>query len=172
MASELICPDCGGVIGATKVDSEGRVPCRCFAEESAVSSGDTVSIPTPAGAREVATVEKLCLVCGKDVTGHRRIKDSRGYMCYECAKEEKRSEREGTVPCAECGRRVKPGGIIDYHGLKICRKCFEDHKETSKRAIKKIETKHFDVQEKKNIYVLTAVLVVLGAIMLWRTLLH
>src|SRR5436309_2393163 len=71
MAGELLCPDCGGVVGATETTEAGP-PCTCFTS----SSSDTaVDMPSPAGEKQEA---KICVLCGKDVTGHRRLKDSRG----------------------------------------------------------------------------------------------
>ena len=179
MSVDLICPECGGIIGGTGVDAEGRGPCTCFKNEphsmrsgmeSSDDPSDTVSLPSPAaqGHDNSDKRAKLCIVCGKDVTGHRRIKDSRGYLCYACAKDEVRQEREGTIPCAECGRRVKPGGIIVHNGLKICRKCNEDHKETRKKAVKKVATHHFEKHEKRQIIIIAIILLILGLIVLWQ----
>jgi hypothetical protein len=182
MAVDLICPDCGGIIGATAKSADGRSPCTCFSERSSGrgSNGssssdpsDTVSIPTPVQGRDAADMaEKICIVCGKNVAGHRRVKDSRGYLCYDCAKAEVKDERAGTVPCAECGRRVKEGGLVNYGGIRICRKCHEDHKDTQKKAVKKVTTHHFDVHEKKNLIILAAIFAVLAAIVIWRQLMN
>lgn len=180
MSVELICPECGGVIGAKEIDSEGRSPCTCYTPEPSSSSShddpsDTVSIPAQAGSVAGATVErpaaaKLCITCGKDVTGHRRVKDSRGYLCYECAKKEIATEKEGTVPCGECGRRVKEAGLQNYNGVNICRKCLDDHKEADKKRVRKVATKEIDAYEKRNLYVMIGVAVVLGAIISWQLL--
>ena len=94
MAVELICPECGGVIGGRGTNAEGRGPCTCSKEDSAVGvtrdgdSSDTVSLPAPAGESEptvTVTTEstpkpapaaagpaKVCFVCGKNLAGHRR----------------------------------------------------------------------------------------------------
>jgi len=184
MSVDLICPECGGIIGGSGVDAEGRGPCTCFKNESPRRAGayggtiddpsDTVSIPSPMTQGQDLSDKraKICIVCGKDVTGHRRIKDSRGYLCYNCAKDEMKQEREGTIPCAECGRRVKPGGIVVYNGLKICRKCHEAHKEVKKKAVKKVATHHFEKHEMQKIIIITVIFVILGAIVLWQQLKH
>jgi hypothetical protein len=172
MAVDLICPDCGGVIGATAKTADGREPCSCFKDETPrAENSDTVSIPTPTAGTDAADFkEKICFVCGKNVAGHRRVKDSRGYLCYDCAKAEVKQEKAGTIPCAECGRRVKEGGLVNYGGIRICRKCHEDHKETQKKAVKKVATKHFDVHEKKNLIIIAVIFVVLALIVIWRQL--
>src|SRR6266436_5989471 len=107
MAGELMCPECGGVVGETEVTDAGP-PCTCF---SSNSSDTAVDMPSPAGA---ASQPKICVLCGKDVSGHRRLKDSRGYVCYNCAKEEQRQERGGRVRCRSCGRLVKEEALNDY----------------------------------------------------------
>lgn len=173
MAVDLICPDCGGVIGGTGINADGRGPCTCFKDSpsngSASDPSDTVSIPAPAAGHDPSDFqEKLCIVCGKNVAGHRRVKDSRGYLCYDCAKAEIRQEKAGTIPCAECGRRVKEGGLVNYGGIRICRKCHEDHKEAKRKAVKKVATHHFDAHEKKGLIVLLVIFVILGLIVLWR----
>jgi hypothetical protein len=191
MAVDVICPECGGVVGATGVDSQGRGPCTCFkdspsryAASTAANNNtgnggnggdpsDTVSIPSPTPSRDIIdSRQKFCIVCGRDVAGHRRVKDSRGYLCYDCAKAEIANEKAGTIPCAECGRRVKEGGIFDYNSIKICRKCFDDHKEAQKKAVRKISTEHYDAHERRGLFILLAVFVVLGLIVLWRTFLQ
>jgi hypothetical protein len=88
MAVDLICPECGGIIGASDIDDNGRSPCSCLDDEPAASpvvdKSDTVTMPSPepaerkpARAVETDAPEKVCFACGKNVSGHRRTKDSR-----------------------------------------------------------------------------------------------
>lgn len=170
MSVEVICPDCGGVIGGA---SSSRGPCTCAVPE-------THSYTPPAHVERTASdqedrgnvggAEKICIVCGKNVAGHRRVKDSRGYTCYDCVKAERANEIAGTIPCAECGRRVREQGIVDYNGLKICRKCHLEHLEHDKHKPRQIKTAQFDAHEKRNIIILAIVVAVLGLIVLWRQL--
>ena len=174
MAEELICPDCGGIIGGTGVDDAGRGPCTCYKESVATQterddSSDTVSIPSQPAETTSDTAPKLCIVCGKNVSGHRRVKDSRGYLCYTCAKAEVKEEKKGTVPCTECGRRMKEAGLVAYKGKMICRTCFEHHREIDFKN-RKVATKEIDEYEKRNLYILAGVFVVLGLIIIWQTL--
>ncbi len=169
MSADVVCPDCGGVIGGT--GAGGRRACTCVlsAAASAALKSDTVRIEIPLPP-DVNEKEKLCIVCGKDVRGHRRVKDSRGYMCYDCAKAEAAAEKEGTVRCAECARRVKPQGLVEYGGIKICRKCFNDHKEIKKKAVKKVATRHYELHEKKTLIWLAVVFCILGCFVLYSWL--
>jgi hypothetical protein len=122
-----------------------------------VSSSDTaVDMPSPAG--EKAAAPKLCVVCGKDVTGHRRLKDSRGYICYHCAKAEQKRERGGRVRCRECGKLVPEEALNDYQGLKICNKCHAERLKLQKAEIKRIGiASTHERHEKKNLYVLLGI---------------
>lgn len=156
MSVDIVCPDCGGIIGGT--GANGRQACSCAVPPT---KSDTVRIETPVPDLNDARASKVCIVCGKDTAGHRRVKDSRGYMCYPCAKAEMDAEKAGTVRCAECGRRVKPAGLVDYDGIRICRKCFNDHKELKKKAVKKVATRHYELHEKKTLMTLAIVFTVL-----------
>ncbi|HEY1628300.1 MAG TPA: hypothetical protein VGF52_00490 [Tepidisphaeraceae bacterium] len=175
MSVDLICPECGGVIGGVGMDADGRGPCTCFAnsDEKPEDKEGTVSMPAPQEVIERTTSsmpEKVCIVCGKNLSGHRRVKDSRGYMCYNCAKAEIEQEQAGTIPCAECGRRVKEKALITYLGIKICRRCYDDHKESKKVLVKKIATKQYEMQEKRTLIILGVIVAILGLIVLFTQL--
>ena len=161
----VVCPDCGGIIGGN--GSDGRRACTCVLSAATASKSDTVRIDLPLPDVNETRNQKVCITCGKDVTGHRRVKDSRGYMCYACAKAEMEAEREGTVPCAECNRRVKPAGLVNYDGIKICKKCFNDHKELKKKAVRKVATRHYELHEKKTLMWLAIIFCVLGVLVLY-----
>jgi hypothetical protein len=191
MAVDLICPDCGGIIGATDVDAEGRGPCTCLRDSgkpsgSSDSSSDTVSIPVPPPTQVPANplissdtgtsatpegAAKFCIKCGKDVTGHRRVKDSRGYMCYTCAKGEIHEEKAGTIPCTGCKRRIKEAGLIEYKGRKLCKICF-DHEKEIERKNRKVSTKALDEHEKRNVIILAVIFGILTLIILVKTVMH
>jgi DNA-directed RNA polymerase subunit RPC12/RpoP len=137
MVGELLCPDCGGVVGATETTEAGP-PCKCFADQPATSTdGDDsnraesepiVDIPKP----------KICRMCGKDVAGHRRVKDSAGYMCIDCAKAEEKRELGDRVKCGVCGHLVKDSTIKEYEGTRMCSKCYQERMDLKKQQIKRI----------------------------------
>jgi DNA-directed RNA polymerase subunit RPC12/RpoP len=162
MAVDIVCPDCGGIIGGAGAD--GRRACSCVI--TTPSKHDTVRIDLPLPDVNESK-KKVCITCGKDLAGHRRVKDSRGYQCLACAKEEMAAEKEGTVRCAECGRRVKPQGLVDYDKIKICKRCFNDHKELKKKAVKKIATRHYEIHEKKTLMYLAIAAAVLLCLALY-----
>jgi hypothetical protein len=182
MAVDLICPECGGIIGGTDGDENGRGPCTCLESESdgaPAGKSDTVTIPAPPPA-ETASVHtatktdapaKVCFACGKDVSGHRRTKDSRGYLCLACAKAEIEQKKEGTVPCSQCGRRIKPAGLVLYRGEQICKLCFNAHKEAEKKIIKAVPDKHYQEHEKQKLLILGGIFLVLLLIVILRSFL-
>jgi hypothetical protein len=157
MSTKVVCPDCGGVIGEL---SPGDVPCKCLLESEPMleqnTPSDTATIESPRG-------EKVCHNCGKNVAGHRRVKDSRGYLCYQCAKAERAAEREGKVRCKECRKMIRPEGLVAYNGKMICRSCFGHHQETA-RFKKKVSTKGYEAHEKRNLMILGGLFVLLGVI--------
>src|ERR1700733_2039653 len=97
MSTELICPECGGIIGG---DGGGDRPaCQC---ESSLTMDDTEVEAQPAPASALADAapappvqKKICCKCGKDVTHLKRAKDVRGYWCWECHRNDLRNERAG-----------------------------------------------------------------------------
>jgi hypothetical protein len=176
MAVDLICPDCGGVIGGTGFDAEGRKPCACNKSDTgmvdAPDGSDTVSIPAaptpqPASNGEQGAIQKPCIMCGKETAGHRRVKDSRGYLCYACAKAEVKEEKAGKIPCAECKRRVKPAGLTDYKGKKICKICLDYHRERE-RLEKKVSDEHYKEHDKRTVIILAVIFGFLTLVLLWQ----
>jgi hypothetical protein len=166
MAGELICPDCGGVVGATTTTDAGP-PCRCFT----APSGDSSKSDTAVDVAVSAAPPKLCVKCGTDVTGKKRLKDSRGYICYECAKAEQREERGDRTRCKGCGRMVKVSALNNYDGLMICNTCLAERKTIHREQLKR--TGIVGVQsrdEKSRVYKLLAVLAFLALIIILQRL--
>jgi hypothetical protein len=131
MATELICPDCGGVIGGD--ESGGRQRCQCSADLTMEDTEvEAQAVPVTSAAPAVEEVKKVCCVCGKDVTHARRAKDKRGYWCYECHRADLRRERGAEKPrarCPQCGRMVPAESITSYHGETLCQKCLIEQDE-------------------------------------------
>jgi hypothetical protein len=160
MAGEMICPDCGGVVGATETTSAGA-PCSCFITDN--RSADTaVDLPSPTGPAQ----PKVCVLCGKDVTGHRRVKDSRGYVCYDCAKDEQKRGRDGKVRCRSCNRLVKEETLVKTETTKMCARCHAEQLKKRKQEIRQmgIATAHKQF-ERGRLYLFLAVGVILLLIM-------
>lgn len=134
MSEELTCPDCGGVIGGEP--GAGRQPCRCFEQRKSVVVANAPEPPEPlipSGPDPSSPGEKLCRVCKKNLKGHRRLKDSRGYICVPCAEaEEAANDDPSLIPCPECNRKLKVDGLTTYQGAVMCKRCAADMKELHK----------------------------------------
>ncbi len=185
MDEPLICPDCGGVIGATEATDAGK-PCTCFdygksiGAKAADATADDALNSAPPGPEAVGEdpsgltgtgVAKLCIKCGVDVAGKKRIHDHRGYLCYDCAKEERRAERGDRVRCASCSRWAAPHAITEYEGMKICDQCLHERQQVALKSFKKLGIKTNQVRhERRQLYTLLAVAGFLLLIILLRKL--
>ena len=172
LTQDLICPDCGGVLGGTA--GPGVKTCTCFAEKRPTRVGE-ILVPTeavqapadPAVKPQTKRGEKLCVACGKDLAGHRRLKDKRGYICLACAKEEKGTAAErGT--CAECGRRVKKTSLTRWGTVRLCKQCMIEHDRDPRRHVRKIDGAVFKQTDWTKIYLAAAA----AAVLLLIGLLH
>ncbi len=170
MSDVIRCPDCGGVVGATP--EEGVKVCQCaisaYHPSSQMIADAEAKVAAEAVASEVA--EKVCRVCHMDLSGHRRLKDSLGYICVKCAQAEQDAKEAGLVTCGECNRKLKPAGLIDFHGTKICRKCFADHQELSRFKAPPPKLDGHDTHEKRRLFIMLAIAGVLLLIIILRAL--
>ncbi|HTW95608.1 MAG TPA: hypothetical protein VMD30_12475 [Tepidisphaeraceae bacterium] len=162
MATDIICPDCGGLVGADPNDLRRKCTCNL---------NDTDHVAEPMGMPKVL---KICCICGKDVSHEKRAKDSRGYWCYDCHKAERAREKasEGLkVPCHDCGRLVLPVALITFEGDKICGRCKEARAEKKKYRASAVG-KHHEMHEKRQfillaLFALLLLLVILGHMYHW-----
>jgi len=159
MATEvLICPECGGIIGATETTDHGR-PCTCFkdGEYKSTNEGDTSVFG------QVLPAPKVCCRCGKDVSGKKRYHDSLGYWCADCHKADKVANKPKGVRCPDCGRIVSEGAIVEYEGNRICGRCRADRKEIEKqkRRFGKVDDTAYHDSGNKRLYILLAIFALL-----------
>jgi hypothetical protein len=181
------CPDCGGVVGATRTTDAG-VPCTCFQRdrngngngaEAAATSG-SYGLPDPSGTHVMDSPApregaKLCWKCGKDLSGHRRFKDSYGYWCKDCHRADQRvrteQEEEGKIKCASCGRAVRSDVLQAYEGDLICSRCLKERREIKQAGSKRfraVSDKAYKQTEYTRLFILLGVVVLLGLIILLR----
>jgi DNA-directed RNA polymerase subunit RPC12/RpoP len=166
MIDAILCPDCGGVVGATETTEAGP-PCRCFKDPNVDAgpdkSNETVSDTSPTDAAPV--VQKICRVCGKDVAGQKRVHDQYGYYCYDCAKEVETKERQGRVRCRVCGHLVKPESLTDYEGTKMCPTCHRERIDAQKRTIQRMGFK--GARTREEVRQLKILLIIAGVLALF-----
>jgi DNA-directed RNA polymerase subunit RPC12/RpoP len=171
---ELICPDCGGYIGVKPGGDKKH--CTCFSTSTTVTlpaipvSDLPLTQPDESGNVSADASEKVCHACGKNLKGHRRLRHEKGYVCVSCAKAQQERELENTLACAECGRRVKAAGLVEYAGAMICRRCMEDHKTISKFKAPPPKLDGHDEAEKKRLLIYIGIAGLLGLILLLQQL--
>jgi len=147
----------------------GVASCTCFNASSPDLDETGFAQPSPEPTIEqqlddthpVETLSKLCFKCGADVAGKKRYKDSRGYMCADCNRAEIEAEKAGTTPCAECGRRVKDAGLVEFRGSRICKLCLAELRDADKKKIKIVSGKNFEAQDKRNLKILIVIALIL-----------
>jgi len=159
------CPDCGGIVGASEPTDDGP-PCTCFVQPShrEDASQGTDVMPSPG-----ASPQKFCRVCGKDLTGKKRFKDTLGYWCPECAEEDKHRQEEKGTPCAKCGRKVPEQSMTSVDGKLICTRCVREERELRAPGNKKfraISDRSYKEHEKRNMIILAVAAVVLIILMI------
>lgn len=181
----VFCPDCGGVIGATQTDEFGH-PCTCFvgARKPATTPveppADIEPSPTDPGGADAGDEpgdgqpQKLCVLCGKNVAGHRRVKDSRGYLCLDCHRTEQARQKPQGVKCPRCGRVVKAESVGEFDGARMCQRCLREAREVRRpgsKRFRKIDDRHFQEKSKTQLFVLIGIAGVLALIILisWLT---
>ena len=163
MATKLICPDCGGIIG--ECTDKGEVPCTCIHEAVAPAVSDY----KPAGGGSTAGIEspvetglKICRVCGKNVEGEKRYKDSLGYWCLACHKAEKASQVAGKKRCTECGRMIDQNKLIECDTERLCYTCNRNRNAQRRQILRKAaKGRVYRLQEQKQLLVLLGIFLVL-----------
>jgi hypothetical protein len=168
MSAVIHCPDCGGVVGATEVTDAGP-PCRCF-NDTLNGNGP----PDSSGTQVLeAPVQKVCCRCGKDLTGKKRLRDSEGYWCVDCHRADRKEHASEGVKCASCGRVVPEESLSNYDGDRICSRCVKEKRELKKAGAKKfraVDGRRFDAYEKKQVLIVAAILAVLAAIIVLKSM--
>jgi formylmethanofuran dehydrogenase subunit E len=72
-----------------------------------------------------AGVRKICVKCGTDVSGSKRMKDKEGnYWCVPCGEQDKlrRIHSEAGI-CEVCGESFHHASLMDIGGQHLCVRC-------------------------------------------------
>jgi DNA-directed RNA polymerase subunit RPC12/RpoP len=116
------------------------------------------------------TAQKVCCMCGKDLAGKKRFKDSRGYWCPECSEEDARSKEDKGTPCEHCGRKVPEQSMTSVDGKMLCVRCVREQRELRAPGNKKfraVNDRAFKEHEKKKMLIMGGILVVLLVLMIY-----
>ncbi len=117
---------------------------------------------------EEKTVAKVCCQCGKDVSSGKRLRDSRGYWCYNCNKTDREARHPTMGVCVDCSREVPEAALIDYDGTLVCKSCHEDRK--LKRKFSPVSLHAHNKEDRRQLYFLLGIFVFLGIIIILRKL--
>jgi DNA-directed RNA polymerase subunit RPC12/RpoP len=177
MSTSIICPDCGGIVGATEKTPEG-MPCTCFlgygvkvppapdlSDEEDPSATHLLDAPKPKG--------KICCMCGKDVSGKKRLRDSLGYWCMDCHRADQKRRKPQGIPCPKCGRIVKPETIVVEDNQKMCSRCYRellDERRPGSKRFRMVSFKAYDQQERIRLLVLFGIFFALLLIILLKAM--
>jgi len=84
-------------------------------------------------ATTASSTSKVCVSCGRDVTGAQRMRDSQGkYWCIACGEADQRKKKgsDGVV-CAGCSKTFAPSDMTAVNLLPYCTKCVKRRKKAT-----------------------------------------
>ncbi|MGA3066555.1 MAG: hypothetical protein ABSF29_06880 [Tepidisphaeraceae bacterium] len=171
----LICPDCGGLIGATETTDQGK-PCVCFKQGSykkaAAANAEEGAGGDTSVMGQVVARGKVCCQCGVDLTGKKRLRDSLGYWCVDCHRKDQAANAPKGVRCADCARVVPEAALTEYDGIRLCPKCLEDRKAAARRERKfgKVDDKHYQEEDRRRVIVFAIIFAILLLIIILQKL--
>ncbi len=190
MAQDITCPNCGGLIFSDDASAMELSPCTCTganqpveepaAKQSVAAAAMASTRSTPPArpsSKSSSDSPKVCCNCGNDVSGRKRLKDSRGrYWCPTCAKKDERRKKvrqeQTKTACTSCGTEVEVQNMLAYDGQFVCPKCYRDKKDAEKAADARISriNNAYKGTETKRMWPYYVVLGILAAIILARKL--
>jgi hypothetical protein len=170
MSLELICPECGGVIGGDSTSPDRA--CTCFKNRSAGSADSGADQQSSSDTFVEKAAVKVCCQCGKELAGKKRLRDSRGYWCYACHKADKTANAPKGVKCADCSRVVNETALTNYEGMRICGPCRSIRKQQAKenRRLSPVKTDAYHQLDKRRLLWLLGVVALLVLIIILRQL--
>lgn len=133
-------------------------------------SDDTVDLPKVETDAELDAAadpnSKRCCQCGKDLRGHRRFKDSVGYWCKDCHRLDKARNKQPEGRCPDCGRMRPLDKLFQASdGTQVCSNCLKERqKELEKYAVKEAAEAEEKWQQRKPLYIMLGILILLGVI--------
>lgn len=126
-----------------------------------------------------AGTPKLCCMCGADVHGKTRYKDSGGrYWCAACNDADVKRRQPAT--CPDCSKEMTFGDLIEFKGTPVCQACWEKRRQSAKREEARLRAIELEAEQQRltrRKWILAAitaftVLVIYGIVMLFLSLGH
>jgi hypothetical protein len=155
--------------GAGESDIFAKAAADSAAGATVFGSDSAAGMVSPAGGG--AAKAKICCVCGVDLKGKTRFKDSDGkYWCYECGMAD--SMRKHPVPCPDCKRSFMQGDMGEFKGVWVCKECLVKRQQAFKRdqarkAAAEEEERRLEAAQRRKmmiIVVVVGVLAIYGAV--------
>lgn len=118
-----------------------------MAEAQDHGEGDTKRVASSSDSSIAAAVTaKICCVCGADLHGKVRYKDSDGrYWCAPC--NEADAQRRQPATCPDCNRELLMGELQDFNGTLVCQPCWEKRRQQAKREESRLRAVEEAAQE-------------------------
>jgi hypothetical protein len=145
---------------------------------SSVLADDAAAVSVRAESSADSTIAsvspaKLCCMCGVDLHGKKRYKDSDGrYWCAECNDADIKRRQPAT--CPDCNKNMTFGDLIEFKGTPVCQACWEKRRQSAKREEARLraaeEVVELERQRRRKWFLaaatLVGVLAVYGVVML------
>jgi hypothetical protein len=91
---------------------------------------------------------KACCICGVDVHGRMRYKDSGGrYWCPSCNEKDQMSRQPAT--CPDCNVAMTRVDLVEFKGTAVCPQCWEKRRASSRREEARIRAIEEEVREQE-----------------------
>ncbi len=95
-----------------------------------------------------AISSKTCCVCGVDVHGRMRYKDSSGrYWCPSCNEKDQMSRQPAA--CPDCNAAMTRADLVEFKGTAVCPQCWEKRRASSRREEARIRAIEEEVREQE-----------------------
>lgn len=91
---------------------------------------------------------KNCCICGVDVHGRMRYKDSGGrYWCPACNEKDQMSRQPAT--CPDCNAAMTRADLVEFKGTAVCPPCWEKRRAAARREEARIRAIEEEVREQE-----------------------
>ena len=96
----------------------------------------------------LGTKLKICSVCGLDLMGRTRFKDTQGlYWCNACNDRDQASKEPAS--CPDCQVQFTKADLLEFKGTPVCKDCWEKRRQATRREESRIRGIEEEVQEEK-----------------------
>ena len=93
---------------------------------------DDTRIASNADSSVMGTAVKACCMCGADVHGRMRYKDSAGrYWCPTCNEKDQKSRQPAV--CPDCNGNFTRADLVEFKGTSVCHPCWEKRRMAARR---------------------------------------